>query len=140
RGNGIVYEQLHRRLALEALAEAVGIALPLIKPPRQRDTDRTWLFDMALDQIRESILPHVDHPLAARRTKGVARTLKMLREADRFEGRDLEVQAETRISVLAETNDDATRLLALWTLVSIDNERMRPAMGRFADQHLPPLP
>jgi len=157
RGNAIVFETLHRRLTIEAIAEAEGLELAPVELPEWADTARTWLFDMALDQLRESVLPHVDHPLAARRTKGVARVIKVLREADRFGGADERAEEEslrrlvsagtiTRMRqdlcerIRLRTVGKAGVLDHLWLLVSLENELMRPAMGRLADRHLDTLP
>jgi hypothetical protein len=159
RGNALVYEQLHRRLTLEALADAEGLGFPAVRLPDQPETPHAWMYDMALDQLRVSVVPRIDDGLAARRAKGVARTLKVLRELDRrgaaageqelvalhdLLGTRPDSVAAGRLAVCARLQDgslgDRAVLAYLWTAVGLDNELFRPAMGRFADRHLDPLP
>lgn len=159
RGNALVYEQLHRRLTVEAIAEAEGLSFPAVRLPDLPDPPQAWMYDMALDQLRVSVVPRIHDGLAARRAKGVARTLKVLREHARIGAaareRELDSIAELlgrRPSSLEEGRRDVSRELAsgalddravlayLWTAVGLDNEIFRPAMGRFADRHLDPLP
>lgn len=158
RGNAFIYEQLHRRLMVEAMIEADGSRPTDVTPLESADTERTWMYDMALDQLRESVLPALDDGLAVRRTKGVARTVRLLREVDRA-GRQAEARERMVLSdVLGEECPDldaARRALAegirastvgpatarhyAWTRVSLDNQLHGPAMGRLRDRHLPPL-
>lgn len=159
RGNAFVFEQLHRRLLVEALAEAVGSSLVPVTDLHPHDTAATWMYDMALDQLRVSVLPHLTDPLATRRAKGVARTIKLLREVDRagdeaetIERRavsqllgepvdDLE-QGRRRVAELVRSQDlDESAVRSyVWLRVSLDNQLHGPAMGRLRDRHLDPLP
>lgn len=159
RGNALVYEQLHRRLTVEAIADAEGLSFSAVRLPDLPDTPNAWIYDMALDQLRVSVVPRIQDGLASRRAKGVARTLKVLRELDRrgASAREQELDsldgllggrpgsvAEGRQAVCGElargSLDDRAVLAYLWTMVGLDNEIFRPAMGRFADRHLDPLP
>ncbi|MET0144079.1 MAG: phosphotransferase family protein [Ilumatobacteraceae bacterium] len=159
RGNAFVFEQLHRRLLVEALSDADGTQLdpaPVLHPA---DTPQTWMYDMALDQLRVSVLGQLSDPLAIRRAKGVARTVKLLREIDRA-GREAEaLEREALSALLGRPVDDLSRarLLAaqkvgaadldpvavrayVWFRISLDNQLHGPAMGRLRDRHLDPLP
>jgi hypothetical protein len=155
RGNALVYEQLHRRLLVEAIADAVGATgtLPAITLPEPRPSPRTWLYDMALDQIRESVVPRLSDPLGERRAKGVARTVRVLRELDRYH-RELDaLLADARVGTLGHAAepgdlalaiadgrvDDQAGLRYAWADVQAVNQVYRPAMGRLASAHLAPL-
>lgn len=159
RGNAFVYEQLHRRLLLEALSDADDVALPLLAPVEFGDTDRTWLYDMALEQQRISILPHIEDPLAARRAKGVARTLRYLKQVDRagtepedrekaalaeLLGMEIETIVAGRLEVVDGIRnsrwDTQSVRRYLWHRTWLDNEVHGEAMGRLRDRHLDPLP
>ncbi|MBC2864959.1 phosphotransferase family protein [Streptomyces mexicanus] len=158
RGNAFVFEQLHRRLLIEALAEADGETLPDLPGIRFADTDRTWVYDMALDQQRVSVVPHLDDPLAVRRAKGVARTLKWLKQADRAGGEPVERERQAlqallgtavgdltaaRLEVVRGIREDrwskADQRAYLWLKTWLDNEVCGEAMGRLRDRHLDPL-
>ncbi|MFJ3212634.1 phosphotransferase family protein [Streptomyces flaveolus] len=157
RGNAFVFEQLHRRLLIEALAEADGETPPDLPGIRFADTDRTWIYEMALDQQRVSVVPHLDGALPVRRAKGVARTLKWLKQADRA-GREPEERERRALQALLGTVDDlptarlevvrgiredrwddATLRTYLWLRTWLDNEICGEAMGRLRDRHLDPL-
>lgn len=81
-GNGLIYCTLHRRLLVEALAPAMDVALAAPPPLEAPSTERAWLFDAALAQIGEIIVPRSDDSFViGRSSKGLARILKYLREA-----------------------------------------------------------
>ena len=158
RGNAFVFEQLHRRLLVEAMADAEGQDLIPITPVEPVNTASTWIYDMALDQLRESVLPSLSNPFAVRRAKGIARTIKLLREVDRA-GRQAEARerialgnalctpvedlVSSRITLAkgirsGAVDADVARDYA-WVRVSLDNQLHGPAMGRLRDRHLDPL-
>jgi len=159
RGNAVVYEQLHRRLTVEAMAEAERLTFPVVRLPDEPDSPHAWLYDMALDQLRVSVVPRIQDGLAARRAKGVARTLKVLREFDRRGDAAKEAELRALADLLGTrpgsvpdgrravceglargSLEDRAVLAYLWTSVGVENELFAPAMGRFADRHLDPLP
>src|SRR5439155_20045748 len=80
----LIFNTLHTRLLAEALAEAEGVEL---EPPLDAGADeaeRSWAYDIALDDLRDVVLPALTDDFASTRAKGVARLLKYLREADRL--------------------------------------------------------
>jgi hypothetical protein len=129
-GNALIYDMLHRRLLIEALAHVVGIDLPGFEPPSLPTTRQTYLFEAALDALRD-ILPAVQDPLAVRRTKGVARILKYLKEVDRAEVRE----PDGRVGDAS----DAAYVRALWDEVQLDDYLMREASGALRERTWPPL-
>ena len=86
-GNGFIYQMLHRRLWLEALALATGLELTPAEPPEARERrDHDWMYDAVLSQLREVIVPRATDPLAAARSKGIARLIKYLEQVDLYGG------------------------------------------------------
>jgi aminoglycoside phosphotransferase (APT) family kinase protein len=83
-GNSIVSRSLNRRLLVDALAAANGIALPppvLVQGP---PTPRTPLFDTVISDLRDSVASADNAPAAVSAAKNAAKVLKYLREVDRI--------------------------------------------------------
>jgi aminoglycoside phosphotransferase (APT) family kinase protein len=159
-GNGLIYSVLHRRLFVEAVADTLG--LPVEEPPtlEEPSTERGWLYDAALAQLRDIIVPRSSDPFVVLRSKGLARILKYLQQADRLapaadaaELADLSAvlpeppasvaTGRRRLAELLRTDDrpDETTLLRLFgRRVARETQLFRPAMGVLADRHFDPLP
>ncbi|MCK8669791.1 phosphotransferase family protein [Rhodococcus sp. NPDC003382] len=157
-GNGLVYGLLHRRLFLEALADVVGVEIVDVDPVPSTPGERDWLYDAALEQIRQIIVPRSEDPFVIQRSKGLARILKYLREASSVSAAveqrdldDLEAVLEYRpSSVAAGTAKLVKRCLegsvplgvavgVLLRQVAGETQALRPAMGVLADRHFDPL-
>ncbi|TDC71995.1 phosphotransferase family protein [Actinomadura sp. GC306] len=157
-GNGLVYTTLHRRLFTEALADVTGTSLGRPEPLVPVHGENERLYDSALTQIKEIIVPRSEDPFVVLRSKGLARILKYLREHERLadakhreELDDLEsvlgsrpADAATGRALLAEalrsgalSADAALPVLHRWVLR--ETQVCLPAMGRLADQHYAPL-
>ncbi|TDB87784.1 phosphotransferase family protein [Actinomadura sp. 7K534] len=157
-GNGLVYTTLHRRLFTEALADVTGTALdrpaPLVPVPGENER----LYDAALTQIKEIIVPRSEDPFVVLRSKGLARILKYLREHERLADAKRREELDDLESVLGTRPDDAptgrahlaealragtvpvdAALPALHRWVLRETQVCLPAMGRLADQHYAPL-
>ena len=150
----LIFNTLHTRLLAEALAEAEGITLepPLDTTPV--DGDRSWAYDVALDDLRDVVLPALADDFAATRAKGIARLLKYLREADRL-GAELDERERGELAALLghpiDDVDAARRDLCTaieqgaigapavlpycLRQAARDTAVMRPAMGSLADRH-----
>lgn len=157
-GNRLIYGALHRRLTVEALAAAMGTALPDVELPALADTTDTLYFDAALHQMRHSIGPSIADPWADRLLKGVARVTKYLREVDRSGGRHEQAELDDLERLLGarptSIHDGATALLQrvrsgevtaadllpyAAAQVARRTQLVGPAMGRLATSHLPVL-
>jgi aminoglycoside phosphotransferase (APT) family kinase protein len=157
-GNGVIYGALHRRLFVEALAAAMDVHL--IPPPllAAEPSERAWLFDAALAQIREVIVPRSEDPFVVVRSKGLARVLKYLKEADRFavaadkqELDDVDVLLGERPASRAEAREALAKALEAGAIseaealqffgrsMARETQQLRPAMGALADRHFDPL-
>jgi len=158
-GNGFIYQVLHRRLWLEALAAANGLELTPAETPQPRERrDSDWMYDAVLTQLRDVIVPRTTDPLAQARGKGVARIVKYLARVDTYgpsyeecELQDLEkllggrpdsVRAGRAYAAAAVATGGVSEedyILMLWRRVARDTELARPSMGALADRHWPPL-
>jgi aminoglycoside phosphotransferase (APT) family kinase protein len=158
-GNGFIYQMLHRRLWLEALAGATGLELAPVEGAKAREErDHDWMYDAVLSQLREVIVPRVSDPLAAARSKGIARLIKYLGQVDRY-GSSYEVdelddyeallggrpssvmtgRAAVADGVTAGTVSEEDYVRALWRRIARETELARPSMGVLADRHWPDL-
>jgi aminoglycoside phosphotransferase (APT) family kinase protein len=158
-GNAFIYQVLHRRLWLEALAAANGLDIGPAETPQARDQrDHDWMFDAVLAQLRDVIVPRTTDPLAQARGKGIARIVKYLARVDsdgpyyeECELEDLEkllgrrpdsvMSGRTDAAAAVVTGDvsDEDYILTLWRRIARETELARPSMGVLADRHWPPL-
>ncbi|MET0628783.1 MAG: phosphotransferase family protein [Acidimicrobiia bacterium] len=157
-GNGLIYNMLHRRLTIEALANVVGLELPEVELPPEPSAE-PWhgLYDQVLENL-QIIVPRIDDPLAAQWTKGVARVVKYVKELD-LAGRAFAAADLAEISALTGTTpasvaegrrtlEDAAAdgriaieeyVAYLWRQVQRDDHLMRTASGALHDRTWPPL-
>jgi aminoglycoside phosphotransferase (APT) family kinase protein len=158
-GNAFIYQVLHRRLWLEALAAANGLELAPAETPQARDfRDNDWMYDAVLAQLRDVIVPRTTDPLALARGKGIARIIKYLARVNTYgpyyeesELHDLEKllghrpdsvvsgRADAARAVVAGEVSDEDYILTLWRRIARETELARPSMGVLADRHWPPL-
>ncbi len=158
-GNAFIYQLLHRRLWLEALARGSGLELTPAEDLRARDRyDHDWMYEAVLAQLREVIVPSTPDPLAQARGKGIARIVKYLARVDTYgafydacELDDLEAllgrrpeslsvgRADVAAGVADGTVSDDDYLRTLWRRAARETELARPSMGALADRHWPDL-
>jgi aminoglycoside phosphotransferase (APT) family kinase protein len=158
-GNAFIYQVLHRRLWLEALAAATGMELDPAETPQAREPrDNDWMYDAVLTQLRDVIVPRTTDPLAQARGKGIARIIKYLARVatdgpfyEECELQDLEKllgrcpdsavsgRADAAAAVVAGDVSEEDYILTLWRRIARETELARPSMGVLADRHWPPL-
>jgi hypothetical protein len=157
-GNGIIYSMLHRRLTIEALANAMGFELPPADLPDEPPPE-PWhpFYDATLENL-QVIVPRIEDRLASQWTKGVARVIKYLKELDRsgrafaeaeladlveLLGRDVESLPDARREVARAAREGAVAdedyVRYLWRQVQRDDYLMRTASGALRERTWPPL-
>ncbi len=157
-GNALIYQQLHRRLWLEALNRAMGLGLTWSAPALAHE-QQPWhgSYDDVLASLR-TVAPLIDDPLAAQWTRGVARVIKLLQQADSFGRRfvadeldEIELLVGHRHEVLAEARaalDEAVSngtisresyLGEVWNRVHRDDELAATASGALHERTWPAL-
>ena len=120
-GMNLVYSAIHRRVLSEALAEAAGIALPPVALPDAPPGAHARSFAIALDDIRETIVPRIADQQAAVKAKGMARLIKWWRAIERFApGFHTVEKAEIEAALGREFTDHAAAWAAFGDTVADD--------------------
>jgi aminoglycoside phosphotransferase len=157
-GMNMVYSMVHRRVLAEALAEASGVTLQPVALPEVPQGANARSFALALDDLRETIVPRLSDQQAAVKAKGMARLIKWWRDTERFgaafataELAELSQALETQFASVTEGRaalatavvegalDPAIALQLCHARVVRDTALMADAMGSFATTHFAPL-
>ena len=159
-GAHLIYTTLHTRGLADTLALAAGAEVRAPEPlPDPGDSAQSWLFDIALDDLRSTVVPAIDDGFASRRAKGVARLVKYLREHERLAPLVHEAECTDLTTLLGEPVDDPdtgrAELCRRIRSGEVDDaaviaygvahwarrtQVLRPAMGVLADRRFSPLP
>jgi aminoglycoside phosphotransferase (APT) family kinase protein len=154
----LIYNTLHTRVLGESLAAVAGIAVPPPIPEEDSGGTSAWVFDTALDDLREVVVPALDDPFAATRAKGIARLLKYLRAVDGSGRAHDDAERVQLAELLGIAVDDLTMARrALCDAIDAgtvtperalpycldqaarDTALMRSSMGVLADRHVTPV-
>lgn len=157
-GMNMVYRMVHRKVLAEALAEASGIPLTPVSLPEAAESPYARFFAIALDDIRDVIVPRLPDQQAAVKAKGLARLVKWWRDLDRYGaafdaaelaeisvalGRPFATIGEARdrlASAVADRKiDRAVALQLLHAQVVRQNRVMADAMGSLARTGFAPI-
>ncbi|MFC4295824.1 phosphotransferase family protein [Novosphingobium tardum] len=111
-GMNMVYSAIHRRVLSEALAEAAGVSLPPVALPDAPPGPRERSFAIALDDLRDVIVPRSGDQQAAVKAKGMARLVKWWRDCERYEAGYLEAE---RTEIAAALGGDYATHAEAWT-------------------------
>lgn len=107
-GMNLVYSTIHRRVLSEALAEAANVALPSVELPDAPAGIRDRSYSIALDDIRDTIVPRLSDQQAAVKAKGMARLIKWWRAIERYgPGFNAVEKSELERALGEEFNDHA---------------------------------
>ncbi|MET0375817.1 MAG: phosphotransferase family protein [Rhizorhabdus sp.] len=157
-GMNMLYSMVHRRVLAEALAEASGVDLPPVIMPDAPAGPHARSFAIALDDLRDVIVPRLADQQAAVKAKGLARLVKWWRDIERFGpgfaaaelkeltdalGRPFATLDEARSAlgsaVRAGTIDQPDAIRLAHASVIRDAALMADAMGAFALTRFAPL-
>jgi aminoglycoside phosphotransferase (APT) family kinase protein len=154
----LIYNTLHTRVLAESLAAVADVPLPAPLPADESEGESAWVYDVALHDLRDVVVPALTDPFAATRAKGLARLLKYLRAVDAFGAAFADAEraelAELLDHPIVEL-DQARRDLCTRTETGAltaervlphclaqagrDTALMRSAMGVLADRHVTPV-
>lgn len=155
-GNSIVSRSLNRRLLVDALAAAQGVALPELDPIEEVETERSGYYDGIIADLLDL---SGDQPgQVTEFAKNTAKVVKYLRQYDSI-GREAEARERAlveallsrpfpnlrdarealadRISVGAVGFDDALAMFS--RLVGYEAQLAAPSSGRMAERGFPPI-
>jgi aminoglycoside phosphotransferase len=157
-GMSMVYTAIHRRALTEALAEAMGTALPEANMPDAPPGAHQRTYDIALDDLKESIVPRLADQHAAAKAKALSRLVKWWRDVARYGpgfeavelaelseamGRAFSDLAQARqafsSAMLAKSIDQLTALRLCHAPTSRDVRLLADAMSYLADTRFAPL-
>lgn len=157
-GNSLIYNMLHRRLLVEALAHLIGLAEPAVDLPGEETSSPEQSTYRATAAMLKKALDRSQDPLARQYIKGSARLVKYLAEVDRIgaevDRREIEelaaVLGDTPSSVavgraeLAERAaqrqlDDRDYVAQIWRGMKRDDYVIRHASGALRERTWPPL-
>ena len=110
-GMNMVYSTIHRRVLAEALAEAAGIALDKVSLPDLPKGPHARSFALALNDLRDAIVPRLSDQQAAVKAKGLARLVKYWRDCERY-GPALD--ESERVGISAALDRDFTDNASAW--------------------------
>jgi aminoglycoside phosphotransferase (APT) family kinase protein len=154
----LIYNTLHTRVLAESLAVVADVPLPTPLPDDDPGGERAWVYDVALTDLRDVVVPAIEDPFAATRAKGLARLLKYLRAVDAlgsaFDEAERAELAELLGAPVTDLEDGRRALCARIESGALtapqvlphclaqagrETALMRGAMGVLADRHVTPV-
>lgn len=157
-GMNMVYSMVHRRVLAEALAEAMGVVLHPVAMLDAAEGPHARSFAIALDDLRDVIVPRIADQQAAVKAKGLARLVKWWRDIERFgpgfaaaEIAELSAALDEPFATLVAARAALGRAVAAGTIapatairlchagIARDSALMADAMGSLAGSRFAPL-
>jgi aminoglycoside phosphotransferase (APT) family kinase protein len=156
-GSILILSMLHRRMRLEATADAMGLDIPGREVDEAPEPAHSGLYDTVLEQLR-SMVPRIEDRTAANTGKAVARQIKYLKELDRngtfFGAQELDDLGRLLGATPTSLEDGRSALVDAvyggavsfedyldyhWHRLRRDDHLMRHASGALYDRSWPPL-
>ena len=81
-GSALILSTLHRRMRLEATADAMGFARPPREVTEAAEPAHDRMYDRVLGQLKDMV-PRIEDRTASNSAKAIARQLKLIRALDR---------------------------------------------------------
>ena len=157
-GMNMVFGMVHRRVLAEALAEAGGVPLPPVPLPEVPPGALDRSFAIALDDLRDVIVPRLTDQQAAVKAKGLARLVKWWQAHARYGATYAAAELRELNDALGEQHHDVEAARAevhrrvvdgsmapeqaiplAYARVTRETALMAGAMGSFADTRFSPL-
>jgi aminoglycoside phosphotransferase (APT) family kinase protein len=132
--HAIVSEALNRRLLVEALSEASGVAIDIPPPVDSPPTPRDALFERVLGDLRDVVVARSTDPRVVAAAKNAAKVVKYLQAHDRY---GAAIADADRAHGVGETFADTLRFYARQT--ARQAQLASGASGGIAGRHYPPL-
>jgi len=158
QGITLMFGAMHRRVVVESIAELSGESVVAYEPPEAPLTDADNMFEIALDDIRNDIVPRITDQHAATKAKSLARIIKYWRARDRYgavydkaeldetsgalgEGFDSVTSARTALALAIDAGkvDRIAALQLCHNRVTRETLLMADAMGALAKSSFAPL-
>jgi len=149
---------VNRRALVEALADLAGLSVEPAPAARALPTERTWIYESLLQELRDVIVPLSSDDLVVAKAKSAARVIKYLERVDRLQSilddeelRDLSDVLGHEVASLQAGRDElavALREYGIPEMIAVrllsrqaarDIELIRPALGALMSRHLPRL-
>lgn len=83
-GTAMLYGAMHRRIIVESLAELTATPLPTVELPECAIPQADEQFAVALDDLKQEIVPAIVNERAAAKAKAMARMIKFWRQRERY--------------------------------------------------------
>jgi aminoglycoside phosphotransferase (APT) family kinase protein len=157
-GTRMLFSTAHLRIVVQQIAELGGLALDPYTPPEVEPTPADRTFQIALDDIRDIVVPRTTDQLASGKAKSIARMIKFWRQRERYGATYDALEIEEVAAAIGEraaTVAGARRALAIAvaekrvdrvTALNLCNRRMLretelmgDAMGWFKTTYFPTL-
>lgn len=157
-GTNLMYATIQRRALCEALGEGMQVSLPPFEVPEGCPGAHDLSFEIALEDLRDSIAPAIADRRAAVKVKGLVRLIKWWRESERLgpalQSQELqehsralgepfssleEARTMLRTAILCGTLDGSVGLRTCYWQACRDAALMARAMGSLTATRLAPL-
>ena len=135
--HAIVSRALNRRLLVEALSEASGVAVRWPADIEADATPRGPMFAAILADLRDVIVPRSTDGQVIARAKNAAKVVKYLEAWDRF---GPAIEAADQATLRTAAADFPRALQAFANQAARDAQLARGASGSIASRHYPALP
>jgi hypothetical protein len=131
--HAIVSRALNRRLLVEALSEASGIAVRWPAPLECPATERAPMFARVLDDLRDVVVARSTDGQVIAKAKNAAKVIRYLEAWDRL-GTPIEQTEQQALTALLGIDDLQTARAALVQAVRTGQLGFAPALQFFAEQ------
>jgi prepilin-type processing-associated H-X9-DG protein len=135
-GRNIFYRLMHRRMFIDVMAGALGVAEPTVPVVPTEPTERSWLYDACVHHLKHTALPAIDDPAASGPTAGLIRVLRYLRLWDIAGPAGTGTGPDLATRIRTGSVDDVDGFAEVATAVLFEHELCRDIIGGGAGYRL----